>query len=245
MPWVAVCPPRLRRILACVPHAIVVLHAFSGSLQRMHAFVHCLLGQLPEPAFQQWLPHIRERGLAKGQKLQAQGCVAHEFQVIKIGFVLAIRRGGDGVQRPVALFGNGHALGSPGWLQQPSAMHFEALGPGRICCVDIATITRRGLVDAAFVRALATSYTCNNAPAGGMGLHRPHPRRAAPAGRHPDATGGSAVKPARAPAQARAPWPPCWPPRAKPSRAALCAWCSSARWSGRIDGIACCSLRCC
>ena len=30
---------------------------------------HCLLGQLPEPAFQQWLPHIRERGLAKGQKL--------------------------------------------------------------------------------------------------------------------------------------------------------------------------------
>ncbi|WP_343740699.1 Crp/Fnr family transcriptional regulator [Delftia tsuruhatensis] len=124
---------------------------------------HCLLGQLPEPAFLQWLPHIRERGLAKGQKLQAQGCVAHEFQVIKLGFVLAIRRGGDGVQRPVALFGNGHALGSPGWLQQPSAMHFEALGPGRICCVDIATITRRGLVDAAFVRALATSYTCNNA----------------------------------------------------------------------------------
>ena len=29
--------------------------------------------------------------------------------------------------------------------------------------MDIATITRRGLVDAAFVRALATSYTCNNA----------------------------------------------------------------------------------
>lgn len=124
---------------------------------------HCLLGQLPEPALRQWLPHIRERGLTKGQTLQAQGCVAHEFQVIKLGFVLAIRQGGDGVARPVALFGNGHALGSPGWLQQPSAMHFEALGPGRICCVDIGAITRHGLVDAAFVHALATRYIVNNA----------------------------------------------------------------------------------
>lgn len=124
---------------------------------------HCLLGQLPQAASQLWRPHIRERSLAKGQTLQTQDSVAHEFQVIKLGFVLAMRRGDDGVARPVALFGNSHALGSPGWLQQPSAMHFEALGPGRICCVDITTIARQGLVDADFVLALATHYTHSNA----------------------------------------------------------------------------------
>lgn len=124
---------------------------------------HCLLGQLPETTNQLWLPHIRERRLAKGQTLQTQDSIAHEFQVIKLGFVLAMRRGDDGVARPVALFGNGHALGSPGWLQRPSSMHFEALGTGRICSVDIATIARQGLVDAPFVLALATHYTHNSA----------------------------------------------------------------------------------
>ncbi|CAB5688470.1 Uncharacterised protein [Delftia tsuruhatensis] len=124
---------------------------------------HCLLGQLPPSASPRWRPHIRERNLVKGQILQRQGRIAHEFQVIKLGYVLAMRSGEDRVARPVALFGNGHALGSPGWLQQPSAMHFEALGPGRICCVDIATIVRQGLVDAPFVLALATHYTHNNA----------------------------------------------------------------------------------
>lgn len=124
---------------------------------------HCLLGQLPQATNQLWQPYIRERSLAKGQTLQTQDSIAHEFQVIKLGFVLAMRRGEDGVARPLALFGNGHALGSPGWLQQPSAMHFEALGSGRICCVDIATIARQGLVNADFVLALATHYTHNNA----------------------------------------------------------------------------------
>ncbi|MDR0226097.1 MAG: Crp/Fnr family transcriptional regulator [Burkholderiaceae bacterium] len=124
---------------------------------------HCLLGQMPEPASLRWLPHIRERGLIKGEVLQAQGFVAHEFQVIKLGFVLALRRGDDGVARPIALFGNGHAMGSPGWLQLPSAMYFQALGPGRICCVDIAGATRQGLVDAGFVQALAISHAHGNA----------------------------------------------------------------------------------
>lgn len=123
----------------------------------------CLLGQLPPATIALWRPHIRERNLTKGQQLQVQDSIAHEFQVIKLGFVLAMRRGEDSVARPLALFGNGHALGSPGWLQQPSAMHFEALGTGRICCVDIATIVRQGLVDADFVLALATHYTHNNA----------------------------------------------------------------------------------
>lgn len=124
---------------------------------------HCLLGRLPGTVLRQWLPHIQERALTKGQRLQSQGSIAHEFQVIKLGFVLAMRQGDDGVARPVALLGNGHALGSPGWLQQPSAMHFEALGHGRICSVDIATITRKGLVDAGFIRALAIHYTQHNA----------------------------------------------------------------------------------
>ncbi len=124
---------------------------------------HCLLGQLPSATMALWRPHIRERSLSKGQRLQEQDCIAHEFQVIKLGLVLAMRSGEDGRARPLALFGQGHALGSAGWLHQPSAMHFEALGAGRICCVDIAAIARKGLVDADFVRALATQCAHHNA----------------------------------------------------------------------------------
>lgn len=115
----------------------------------------CLLGRQREAVRLRWSPHVAERSFHKGDRLQQQGQSAATFQVIKVGTVLALRSGDDGVERPVGMFGGGQLLGGMALLQRPEALSCQALSAGRVCEVAVAAVGTQALADAEFLFALA------------------------------------------------------------------------------------------
>ncbi|WP_325342444.1 Crp/Fnr family transcriptional regulator [Xylophilus sp.] len=101
---------------------------------------------------------MAERAFRKGERLLLQGRVAPTFGVIKVGTVLGLRSGDDGVERPAGLLGRGQALDGTALLLQPAALSCQALSAGRVCEVDVAAATQLGLVDAAFLRDLLLAH---------------------------------------------------------------------------------------
>ena len=123
----------------------------------------CLLGQQHEAVRQRWAPHVTERPFRKGERLLEQGTAAPAFKIIKVGSALALRRGDDGVERPVGMLGGGQSLGSTALLLQPAALSCLALSAGRVCEVSVDAVLGQGLVDAPFLRSLALAYAQGSA----------------------------------------------------------------------------------
>lgn len=83
---------------------------------------------------------VRERRFGVGEVLREQGAEWGVVQVIKVGNVLASRRGPDGVSRPVALWGRGHIMGRLDPSTEPNALSCQAVSVGRVCEVRIEDI---------------------------------------------------------------------------------------------------------
>lgn len=115
----------------------------------------CLLGRQDDAVREAWAPFITERRFRKGEVLQRQGDGNATLQVVKVGTLIQHRRGEDGVDRPVGMAGCGQALGVPALLAHPAELTSVAVMPGRVCEVDAAAVTRRGLVTAEFLTELA------------------------------------------------------------------------------------------
>lgn len=83
---------------------------------------------------------VRERHFAAGDVLREEGADWGVVQVIKVGNVLASRRGADGVSRPVALWGRGHIMGRLEPSTEPNALSCQAVSAGRVCEVRVDDI---------------------------------------------------------------------------------------------------------
>ncbi|WP_291066536.1 Crp/Fnr family transcriptional regulator [Hydrogenophaga sp.] len=95
---------------------------------------------------------IRERSFQKHDILQQQGEVAALLGSVKLGTLQATRRGSDGSERPVALFSQGHLLGTYGLLGQRNPLGVRALSSGRLCEIRVADLYRLGRLDPALLR---------------------------------------------------------------------------------------------
>ncbi len=110
----------------------------------------CFIGCLPEASRNRLAPCIAESAFKKGELLLPEGQVAQQLSVVKLGAVMACRRGENGQPQPVALLGRGKALGEYaiyGHAEQTSAV---ALSAGRICRMEVSDFYRLGLVDRQF-----------------------------------------------------------------------------------------------
>lgn len=122
-----------------------------------------MLGRQSELARQRCASHVIERSFQKGERLLQQGAQVAAFGIVKVGTVLMLRKGEDGVERPVGMFGAGQMLGALSLLGQSATLSCVALSPGRVCMVDIAPLHREGLVDQAFLIELVRGLAQTNA----------------------------------------------------------------------------------
>ncbi|GLS12670.1 Crp/Fnr family transcriptional regulator [Hydrogenophaga electricum] len=114
----------------------------------------CLVGRLPAPSQDLLTSAVREITFVKGDVLLRQGVVSPSIRTVKLGTLLASRNGPDGVQRPVALLGRGHALGQHGVFGHETQMDMVALTPGRLCELRMADLRRLQVLDMGFLQAL-------------------------------------------------------------------------------------------
>jgi len=99
---------------------------------------------------------VHERPFRKSDVLQIEGEVADHIAIVKLGTIKATRRGVDGIERPVALFGRGQLLGAYGLLGQRNQLSGKALSAGRLCVIGVADLYRLGVIDRVF---LGCAYT--------------------------------------------------------------------------------------
>ena len=123
----------------------------------------CLLGRQREARRDAWMPIVVERPVRKGELLLRQGQLAQTFKILKTGSVMMLRSGEDGVERPVAMFGAGQAMGATALIEWPATASCRALAAGRVCEVQIAAASQLGLLDAEFLTGLAQSCAQTNA----------------------------------------------------------------------------------
>lgn len=116
----------------------------------------CLLGGMPAEHLQRMDGVIEERAFSKHDVLEVEGVAAHRLAVVKVGTVMATRRGEQGHSRPIALFGRGRVLGQYGVYGHAEQLGATALSPGRLCSVNTADMYRLGLVDRDFHDRLQT-----------------------------------------------------------------------------------------
>ena len=119
----------------------------------------CQIGQLPPNHQERLEPLIHEVDFAKGERLQEQGAGMEVLRAIKLGTVMLSRRGPDGVDRPVGLFGRGHLLDHVGLLEQTTVASAQAMSPGRLCELPMAAWRANSLADPVFLTAVHASMT--------------------------------------------------------------------------------------
>ena len=99
---------------------------------------------------------IHERSFRKSDLVQVEGEVADHIAIVKLGTVIATRRGVDAIERPVALFGRGQLIGAYGLLGQRNQVGGKALSAGRLCVIDIAALYSLGVFDRVFLGCVYT-----------------------------------------------------------------------------------------
>jgi CRP-like cAMP-binding protein len=97
----------------------------------------CLIGTVSEPHLSSIVPLLREVSFKNRDQLLIEGAVSDHIKIIKLGTVICQRRGPDGVQRPVALFGRGAVLGKYALVGHPNALEATALSAGRLCVLRV------------------------------------------------------------------------------------------------------------
>ena len=118
----------------------------------------CVIGAMPPAERGRYAPLVRERPFAKGDVLLREGEVVTRFRVVKVGLTQLLRRGPDGRNRPVALFGIGQVLGKFGLVGQPNALTCIALTSGRLCEMRVSDIEAHGLWSEPFRNQLGLAY---------------------------------------------------------------------------------------
>lgn len=116
----------------------------------------CLLNVVPLANAELLAPFIRERPFSKSDLLQQQGDVATHISIVKLGTVMGLRRGPDGTERPVALFGRGQLMGAYALLGQRNQLSGLALSSGRVCEISISDLYRQGVADRQFLESVYT-----------------------------------------------------------------------------------------
>lgn len=106
----------------------------------------CLIGSLAEPHLAQIAPLVREVSFKNHDVLLHEGEVSDHIKVVKLGTVMCSRRGPDGMQRPVAMFGRGHVLGKYALVNHPNALHAVGLSVGRLCLLRVNELREGQLV---------------------------------------------------------------------------------------------------
>jgi len=111
---------------------------------------HCIIKGLSDDAVERLQPHIRERSLMKGDRLELQGSQSHTLMVIKVGMAMGLRETPPNPSTPVCVLGRGRLLGFNSLFGQPAPLCAVAFTRGRVCEFPIDTLYNLGLFDRAF-----------------------------------------------------------------------------------------------
>lgn len=111
----------------------------------------CIMGCVGESTARALTGVIQEHPFRKSDVLQLEGDVSDHIAIVKLGTVEAIRRGVDGIERPVALFGSRQLIGAEGLLGERNQLSGKAVSAGRLCVVSMAELYRLGVIDRIFM----------------------------------------------------------------------------------------------
>lgn len=100
----------------------------------------CLLRTLPMPEYEPFWSFARERSVAVGESLETQGTRTQTFGVIKVGLVKGLRKGPDGVFKPIMLMGKGRLVGFTQPFGQAATFTLVPITPTRVCEVDLQAV---------------------------------------------------------------------------------------------------------
>lgn len=114
----------------------------------------CLIGTLPESQLSAIAPLVREISFKNHDRLLHEGEVSEHIKIVKLGTVMCSRRGPDGVQRPVALFGRGHVLGKYALVDHPNALDAVGLSAGRLCLLRVSDLKDGRFTTSALLNSL-------------------------------------------------------------------------------------------
>lgn len=114
----------------------------------------CLVGTLPTPHLSTVAPLVREVSFKNHDLLLQEGEVSEHIKIVKLGTVMCRRRGPDGVQRPVALYGRGHVLGKYALVDHPNALDAVGLSVGRLCLLRVSELKEGHFLPPALLNSL-------------------------------------------------------------------------------------------
>lgn len=100
----------------------------------------CLFARLPRPEHERFWSSVRERTVAAGETLEAQGARTQTLGVVKVGLLKGLRRGPGEVDKPIVLMGKGRLVGYSQPFGQSAILSLVAITPTRVCEVDVQVV---------------------------------------------------------------------------------------------------------
>ncbi len=113
----------------------------------------CLFAVLPSPQHEHFRLLVRERTVAVGEEVEAQGVHAQTVGVVKVGLLKGLRSrpGDDG--KTILLMGKGRLVGFTQPFGQPAVLSLVTITPTRICEVDVQAVRDIAMPSAHFQQA--------------------------------------------------------------------------------------------
>jgi CRP-like cAMP-binding protein len=102
----------------------------------------CILAEAGRETLLELQPRIRTRRLHARERVEVTGVQAHAVAVLKTGTAFVVRRGLDGMARPIALAGRGAATGLLRWFGFPDSETMQAVSAARVCEIAHADLSR-------------------------------------------------------------------------------------------------------
>lgn len=120
------------------------------------AAFQCPVALLDDPWLTQAQRITSQRMVRKGQLLLDRDAPATQLRFIKTGLALASPVGLDGVNRSIAVLGQGHLLGQVGLAGHCSALTYTALTDVAVCDLGYEDLKGAGLLTPRFVQGMVT-----------------------------------------------------------------------------------------
>lgn len=117
-------------------------------------YARCVFAALTLQEREQIWSFARERSVAVGEPLEAQGVRSQTLGVVKVGLLKGMRRGPGDVDRPILLMGKGRLVGSTELSGQSATLSLVSITPTRICEVDLQAVRNIALQSPSFQNAI-------------------------------------------------------------------------------------------
>lgn len=123
-----------------------------------------MLFRLPAAQAKLLKPHIRERIVSAGERLETQGQRGNTVMVVKVGLVKGMRGTSANDDKAIVVLGKGRLLGFSNLFKNPSHLTMTTITPARTCEVDVDAVNELAMPHRDFrqdvFRVLGSTFDC-------------------------------------------------------------------------------------